>query len=105
MASTDRIDLDLDALERPEDQKAEEFAFNWKGRRIVLSDPAELDYRQLLEIDNPLGFLRYTASQSDRDFLASDAGKMEGWRMGVLIEKYYKHFNLGQGENRSKLGF
>ena len=97
----DRIDFDLDNVER--ESKTKPFTFNWKGRAISLSDPAELDYRELLEIDNPLGFLRYTASKEDRDFLASDEGQMEGWRMGKLIEAYYKHFGLDQ--NRNKLGF
>jgi hypothetical protein len=101
-----RVDLDLDALERPQDQVKPEFAFTWKKRRIVLTDPAELDFRQLLEIEHPLGFLRHTASQEDRDFLASDEGTMPGWRMGELISRYYEHFELGkQKAEREKLGF
>ena len=101
MASTDRIDLNLD--EETRDTSYQPFVFYWKGRTISLSDPAELDYRQLLEVESPVGFLRYTASQEDRDFLASEEGKMEGWRLGRLIEKYYKHF--GMDKERQKLGF
>jgi hypothetical protein len=103
------VDLDLDSIQRPQDQIQPEFAFTWKGRRIVLGDPAELDFRELLEITHPLGFLKHTASQEDRDFLASDEGSMEGWRMGELIERYYKHFKLGDkiedAKQRERLGF
>lgn len=103
MASTDHIDLDLDSAERPKEQVKPAFVFAWKGRTISLSDPAELDYRKLLEVESPIGFLRFTASQEDRDFLASEEGSMEGWRLGVLMEKYYKHFGMDQ--ERKKLGF
>jgi hypothetical protein len=100
MASTDKIHLDLNAVEREETY--EPFVFDWKGRVISLSDPAELDFRQLLEVETPIGFLRFTASQADRDFLASDEGRMESWRLNKLIEAYYKHFGIDPG--RSKLG-
>jgi len=100
MASTDHIDLDLDSLER--DVTYKPFVFGWKGRTISLSDPAELDFRQLLEVETPIGFLKFTASQEDRDFLASDEGWMESWRLNKLIEKYYRHFGIDPG--RAKLG-
>lgn len=103
MASTDHIDLNLDTAERPADQVRPDFAFTWKDRRIVLTDPANVDYRSLLEVDSPVGFLKYTARQEDRDFLASPEGSMEGWRLGLLMEKYYKHF--GMDKERQKLGF
>lgn len=103
MASTDHIDLNLDTAERPADQVKPIFSFVWKERRIELTDPANVDYRKLLEVDSPVGFLRFTASQEDRDFLASPEGSMEGWRLGLLMEKYYKHF--GMDKDRQKLGF
>ena len=103
MASTDHIDLNLDTAERPVDQVKPKFSFTWKGRRIELSDPAEVDYRDLLEVESPVGFLRYTAGKEDRDFLASAEGSMEGWRLGLLMEKYYAHFGLDK--ERKKLGF
>lgn len=103
MASTDHIDLNLDTAERPADQVKPPFAFAWKGRRVVLTDPADVDYQNLLEIENPLQFLRYTATQEDRDFLASKEGSMEGWRLNLMMESYYKHF--GMSKERQKLGF
>lgn len=100
------VDLDLDAVER--DQTYKPFVFSVKDpknadqpRVISLSDPAELDYQKLLEIESPIGFLRYVATQEDRDFLAG--AKIEGWRLGKLMEAYYRHFGMDQ--NRAKLGF
>lgn len=100
------VDFDLDAVQRPQTYKP--FVFSVKDaangdqpRVITLSDPAELDYQKLLEIESPMGFLRYVASQEDRDFLAT--AKIEGWRLGALMEAYYRHFGMDQ--NRAKLGF
>lgn len=101
MASTDKIHLDLNSVER--DVKYDPFVFDWKGRVISLTDPAELDYRKLLEVDTPVGFLKFTASQEDRDFLASAEGTMESWRLNLLVEAYYKHFGIDP--SRSKMGF
>jgi hypothetical protein len=106
VAAVQAVDFDLDAVERETTFKP--FTFTVKDpkkdnepRVIVLSDPAELDYQKLLEIESPIGFLRYVASQPDRDFLAQ--AKIEGWRLGKLMEAYYRHYNLDQ--SRAKLGF
>lgn len=98
-APIESVDFDLDAVERQKTYK--QFSFNWKGRRLTASDPAELDYRKLLEIETPLAFLRYTMSEDDRDYLA--ANEMESWRLNLLMEAYYRHF--GMDKDRSKLGF
>lgn len=107
MASTDPIVFDLDSAQRPADQVKPPFTFNWHGRAVTLTDPAELDYETLLKIEQPAGFLRYTASQEDRDFLAAEENQMEGWRIGLLIEKFYKHYGLDQNEKkrREQLGY
>ena len=101
MTAPEPIDFNLDDVTR--EQTFKPFSFAWKGRRLTASDPAELDYRKLLEIDTPLAFLKYTMSQEDRDFLASPEGTMESWRLNKLMEAYYRHF--GMDKDRSKLGF
>ena len=101
MPSDTKIHLDLDAVER-DDAVKEPFTFAWKGRTISLSDPAELDWGDLLEVETPIGFLRYTASPEDRQFLASNEGRMEGWRINKMIKAYYEHFGLDP--KRSKMG-
>lgn len=99
MSAPEPIDFNLDEVTREKTYKP--FAFSWKGRRLTASDPAELDYRKLLEIETPLAFLRYTMSDDDRDFLAEN--QMESWRLNRLMEAYYRHF--GMDKDRSKLGF
>lgn len=100
MPSDQKIHLDLNSVER--DVHYNDFVFDWKGRTMSLSDPAELDFRKLLEVDTPIGFLRFTMSQEDRDFLASEEGQMETWRMNKLIEAYYRHFGIDPA--RTKMG-
>jgi hypothetical protein len=104
MASTDKIHLNLDEAERPDDQKFDLFAFNLKDRRIEVSDPAEIDYQDLLECETPIEFFRFTMSQDDRDFLA--AQRMPAWRLGLLLEKYLTHYKAKERiDQRKKLGF
>lgn len=110
MASTDAILLDLDAEQRPVDQVKPPFTFNWHDRVITLTDPAELTYDQLLQVEQPAQFLRFCASQEDRDFLASSGNQLEGWRLGVLLERFFKHFGYdpegrAEKERRNKLGY
>lgn len=106
VAAVQPVDFDLDAAQRPVSYKPFVFSVkdpnnNDEKRAITLSDPAELDYQKLLEIESPIGFLRYVASQEDRDFLAT--AKIEGWRLGALMEAYYRHYGMDQ--QRAKLGF
>lgn len=111
MASTDKIHFDLDAVERGED--FEVFAFpvtnqETKERRILhATDPADIDYQDLLAIETPVQFFRYTMSQEDRDFLATT--RIKGWRLGKLVEAYLEHYKaqdrVGTAEQRKKLGF
>ena len=101
MTTPARVDFNLDDVKR--EKTYQPFVFAWKGQTLSASDPAELDYRKLLEIETPLAFLRYTMSEEDRDFLASPEGAMESWRLNRLMEAYYRHF--GMDKDRSKLGF
>ncbi len=108
MASTDKIHLNLDEVQRPEDQQFEVFATVINGRRIEISDPAEIDYKDLLTIDTPLQFFRYTMSEDDRNYLAEQ--NLKGWRLGLLLEGYLKHYRAEERidqrlEQRKRLGF
>lgn len=103
MASTDKIHFNADEAERP--QEFEPFVTVLNGRTITISDPADIDFQDLLEIENPMGFFKYTMSQEDRDWLASERG-IKGWRLGLVLEQYLKHFQAADRiEQRKKLGF
>ncbi len=106
MASTDKVHLNLDTAERPEE--FELFATVINGRRIEIGDPADIDYKDLLTIDTPLQFFRYTMSEEDRNWLAEQ--NLKGWRLGLLLETYLRHYRAQERiderlEQRKKLGF
>lgn len=86
------IQINLDELEN-EDAK-EPFRAVVKGRTIEMKDPAELDWQDLLEITNPLDFMRYCMEKEDRKFLHEQ--KIEGWRFGKLIEAYMTYYELDE---------
>lgn len=87
-----KIHLDLDAAERPADEVKEPYTFTIAGREITMIDPGELDWQDLLFITNPMDFLRYALSSEDRDFLLDQ--KVPGWKFGLLMEGFYKHYDL-----------
>lgn len=97
------INVNLDDLEREESYKP--FAIQLGGRRIEMVDPAEIDWQDLLEIENPVYFLRYALSEekpedeelSDKDFFK--AQKIPGWKLGKIIELYTKHYGLDKPGN------
>ncbi len=110
MASTDKIHLDLDELEREDDFETFTFVVTDKdGEKQTLqaTDPADIDYQDLLAIDSPVQFFRYTMTQEHRDILAES--RIKGWRLGKLVEKYLEHYKaadrVGNEEQRRKLGF
>ena len=111
MASNEKIHFNLDTVERGEE--FEVFAANItdpatkESRRIEISDPAALDYQDLLTIDAPTEFFRLCMSQADRDFLAG--ARLESWRLSKLLEAYLEHYKaqdrVGTEAQRKKLGF
>lgn len=102
MASTDKIHLNLDEVTRGD--SFEMFAVNVNGRRIEISDPAELDYQDLLECETPVEFFRFCMSADDREFLSKQ--RIPGWRLGKLLEGYLDHYKAQERtDNRKKLGF
>ena len=102
MASTDKIHLNLDTAER--EQEFETFAVNIGDRRIEITDPAEIDWNDLMNCDSPVEFWKYTMKQEDRDYLA--AQKLKSWRIALLLEKYLAHYKAEERvDARKKLGF
>lgn len=102
MADTGKVHFDLDTVER--DETFEPFAVTIKGRRIVISDPADIDYQDLLTVQQPLEFFKFTMSQEDRDYLREQ--HFPGWRLGKLFEAYLDHYKAEERiDQRKKLGF
>ena len=86
------VDLDLDTVERPEKDQIRPFVFNLAGRQITMTDPAELDWLDLAELENPVELIRHCCSREDRDHIVAQA--MPGWKLGKLVEAFMQHYRL-----------
>jgi hypothetical protein len=93
----DYVDLNLDEIEREQSEVKAPFAFTLEGHRFTLTDPADLDWKQLLEIDDPIAFFRYCMPQDQKDTFK--ALEVPGWKLGKIIEAFQKHFGLGSKGN------
>lgn len=67
------------------------------GKVITMSDPADLDWSQILLIENPADFFRFCVSEEDKEELRKE--KIPGWKMRLLIEDYQRHYGLGDAGN------
>lgn len=98
----DEISINLETIEREKTYKPFS-AFipatkaGEEGRKITMTDPAELDWQDLLEVDQPQKFLRYCISDEDKEWLLEQ--KIKGWQFAKLIEAYMKHYGLGSQGN------
>ena len=93
----DHVDLNLDTIERESTQVKQPFSFVIGGHRFVLNDPAELDWQQLLEIDDPIAFFRYCMPQEQKETFKEL--RVPGWKLGKVIEGFQKHYGLGDKGN------
>lgn len=92
-----KINLDLDTLEKEKDEVKEPFVFVVDGREITMVDAADIDWQDLMQIENPVQFFRFAISKEDREFLVEQ--KLPGWKIGKLTEAYMKHYGLGEPKN------
>lgn len=92
MATAPKINLDLDAVQKDEDEVFEPFVVNIAGRTITMTDPADLDWQDLAEIENPVDFLRYCVAEEDRRHIYKQ--RIPGWKLGKLMEAYNTHYDL-----------
>jgi hypothetical protein len=68
-----------------------------EGRTLTMTDPSEIDWQDLLEVDQPQKFLRYCITDEDRDWLVKQ--KIKGWQFGKLIDAYMRHYGLDRPGN------
>ncbi len=95
--SDQHVDINLDEIEREQDEVKAPFAFVVEGQRFTLTDPADLDWKQLLEIDDPVAFFRYCMPQPQKT--AFKELDVPGWKLGKIIEAFQKHYGLGNKGN------
>lgn len=94
------ISLDLDAEKRPESEIKPPFVAMVKGREITMTDPAELDWRELILLESPTEFLRLSLSAEDRKFLLEQ--DLPGWKFNRLMESYYSHYDLEEKVRKAR---
>lgn len=97
-ALPEKVHLNLDTLER--ERTYTTFTPVVNGRAIHMTDPFELDWRDLMSIEDPSQFLRYAISEEDRSWLREQA--IPGWKFAKLVEGYVRHYGLDQ--QQGKLG-
>lgn len=100
------VTLDLDAYERPAKDVKEPFTVKLGGQVVTFKDPEDLDWQDLLDIENPVDFLRYCVTREERLHILSL--EMPGHKFAKLMESYQVHFGLEekmqQARRRSQRG-
>lgn len=101
------IVLDLDVEERDPKDSRPVFAAVVGGRRIVMTDPEELDWQDLYEIQTPQDFLYACLSTEDRKHLFEQ--KLPAWKLGKLVTAFMNHYGLEdklrEARRREQRGF
>lgn len=88
--------------ERAVDRK-EPFTADILGRTITMTDAQDVDWKVLAEMESPIEFIRYCASEEDRDYLRE--APLSGAVFGKLIEAYMAHYGLGDKGKGAGLRF
>lgn len=101
------VDLDLDAYERPAEEIIPDFSVRLGGRKIVMTNPDDIDWQDLLLIENPVDFLRYCVGKEDAKHILSIA--MPGHKFAKLMTSYQEHYGveekLAEARRRQQRGF
>jgi hypothetical protein len=93
----EHVDFNLDDLDRESAEVRQPFAFTVGGQRFTLTDPADLDWKDRLEIDDPVAFFRYCMPEDQKP--AFKALDLPGWKLGKLIEQFQRHYGIGKRGN------
>lgn len=84
-----KVHSNLDEMER--DSK-EPFAAVVNNHRFTMKDPADIDFKDLLEIQHPANFLKYALDDEAKKVLAEEY--VPGWKFNNLINDYMKYYDL-----------
>lgn len=92
-----KVGFDLDKLER-EGEQPEPFTFRHGGKVFTLSDPAEIDYRDIVELGSAGGYgnavmvARLLGDEQYQELV--DAGPLPQWKVEPLIDAWTAHYGL-----------
>lgn len=94
------IDFDLDAYERPESEIIPDFKIKIGGKVVTMTNPDEIDWKDLLDITDPVAFLRYSTSPEDRAFILGL--ELPSHKFGKLMDSYYTHFHIEERMEKAR---
>lgn len=85
------------SLVAEDEDVAEPFRFEAPdGSIIELTDPRELTIDEMSTLQQPLEFLRFTASEEDRTKMRT----FRGSQMSKVIKAYFEHFGIPTEEGK-----
>ena len=92
------VHFSLDTYER--EKVYEPFAADLGGRRIVMTDPQELEWLDLATLESPAEFIDLCMGDEDREYLLSL--KLKSWQLNGLMDAYMSHYGIGdRGKGRA----
>lgn len=94
------VDLDLDSYAKPADQEIPDFTVRLGGRVVTFTNPDEIDWQDLLDITDPVQFIRYSCTKEDREHIVSL--RLPGFKMSKLMEAYQTHFQIEDKMDRAR---
>lgn len=99
------VALDLDTLNKFDvlDNLAEEdFTFRLGGHVFAMCDPRDINWQDIFQsLRNPAMFMRYAIPKDQQDLFY--AQEMPAWQLGVLMERWHKHYNMADPGDIAKL--
>lgn len=90
-----KVAFNLDTFER--ENAPEPFVIVLGGRRIEFADPQDLDWQDLMEIDDPDELTEKCLSAEDKVYFYSQ--KIEAFKLRELLERFRDHYGLGSPGN------
>jgi hypothetical protein len=94
------FDLDLDSYQKPVEEQIAPFTVKLGQRIVTFNNPDEVDWKDLLDITDPVQFIRFSCSREDREFIFGQ--KLEGYKMAKLMEAYMTHFKIDEKVDRAR---
>lgn len=95
-SSVPKVAFNLDTVERERVYEPYVVALS-TGETITMTDPADLEWQDILLIENPADFFRFCVSEEDKQKLRKE--KIPGWKMRLLIADYQTHYGLDSEGN------
>jgi hypothetical protein len=86
------VDFDLDAYEQPESDKIPDLTMRLGGRVVTFTNPDQIDWLNLVEMTNPVEFLRYSCTKEDRNHILGLA--LPAHKFSKLMSVYEQHFKI-----------